>query len=198
MDKHERAESVLRLDEWALSEILPVYNEATKSYTPTVDDPIIVSIDFETLCRFAQGTYPGSHWMRGTPYDYNPITEIGWTIFDTRELAKKTTPPGDRAVNLHRQMNASHYIINEFRGHFGRNCNLKWSHETEPYNFAYGTSQYLASEDIATILTRRFENVLKTRNLTKHERTNKIPGNMVFLAWDVHLEMDALDRLDLD
>ncbi|KAL4722761.1 hypothetical protein ACLX1H_009999 [Fusarium chlamydosporum] len=100
MDKHERAESVLRLDEWALSKILPVYNEATKSYTPTVDDPIIVSIDFETLCRFAQGTYPESHWMRGTPYDYNPITEIGWTIFDTRELAKKTTPPGDSAFSL--------------------------------------------------------------------------------------------------
>ncbi|KAL5609047.1 hypothetical protein FOVSG1_003728 [Fusarium oxysporum f. sp. vasinfectum] len=32
---------------------------------------------------------------------------------------KPYPPPGDRAFDLQKKMTASHYIINEFRGHFG-------------------------------------------------------------------------------
>jgi hypothetical protein len=157
-------------------------------------------LDFETLCWSTEAKYPEAHYMAGQSYDYKPITEIGWTMLDTRELVKNAVAPGDRASDIFKQMSASHYIINEFRGHCGRNCtnNNSWVHETEPYNFAFSKSQYINTADITRILTTRFENALKPRNLTKHERDNKIPRNIVFLAWDAHLELKALDRLGLD
>lgn len=77
-------------------------------------------------------------------------------------------------------MSSSHYIINGFRGQFGRNCE-PW-HETEPYNFAYGKSKYISTEDTPRTMNRRLAQVMKPRNLTKREKDENIPRNIVFLT----------------
>ena len=86
--------------ETTVSEILPSYDAATGSYSVPRDEPVFVSIDFETPCWFATGTYPENHPMNGL-YKYNPITEICWTILDTRDFTKLKTPPGDRAFYIY-------------------------------------------------------------------------------------------------
>lgn len=100
---------------------------------------------------------------------------MGWTWFDTRPMvessikeAKQYPPPGDRASNLFYKMHPSHYIINEFRGHFGGNCGKY--HVTEPYSFEFGPSQYIDSDQLAPTLESLFKNSLKSRERTKHER----------------------------
>ena len=95
-------ELVPPISERTVSEILPSYDATTGSYSVPCDEPVIVSIDFESLCWFATGTYPESHPMNG-PYKYNPITEIGWTILDTRDFTKLKTPRGDRAFYIYIQ-----------------------------------------------------------------------------------------------
>ncbi|KAJ4025334.1 hypothetical protein NW752_002802 [Fusarium irregulare] len=177
-------------------DLLPSYDEASGSYSLPSDEPIIISIDFEDLCWSAMGTYPQNHPHRGDTYTYRPITEIGWTTLDTRDFNKLKTPPGDRAVDVLKTMSSSHYIINEFRGHFGRNCE-PW-HETEPYNFAFGKSKYISTDDIPRIVKKRLEQVMKPRNLTKREKDEKIPRNIVFLTWDPQLEIRTLERFGLE
>jgi hypothetical protein len=51
-------ELVPPISETTVSEILPSYDPATGSYTLPRDEPVIVSIDFESLCWFATGTCP--------------------------------------------------------------------------------------------------------------------------------------------
>ncbi|KAJ4136166.1 hypothetical protein NW768_003774 [Fusarium equiseti] len=188
-------ELVPPISETTVSEILPFYDPATGSYTVPRDEPVLVSIDFESLCWFATGTYPENHPMNGL-YKYSPITEIGWTLLDTRDFTKLKTPPGDRAVDIFKTMKSSHYIINEFRGHFDGKCGNY--HETEPYNFAFGKSKYIPTEDIPKILIKRLEQVMKPRNLTKRERDENIPRNIVFLTWAPDLEICTLERFGLD
>ncbi|EWG43187.1 hypothetical protein FVEG_15536 [Fusarium verticillioides 7600] len=110
--------------------------------------------------------------------------------------AKPYPPPGDRASNLFYKMHPSHYIINEFRGHFGGNCGA-W-HTTEPYSFVFGPSQYINSDQLAPTLESLLTNLLKSRERTAYEKANKIDRNIVFLTWDPTLELDTLARLGLD
>ncbi|KAF5621573.1 uncharacterized protein FTJAE_11206 [Fusarium tjaetaba] len=92
-------------------------------------------------------------------------------------------------------MHPSHYIINEFRGHFGGNCEA-W-HTTEPYSFVFGPSQYIDSDQLAPTLESPLANLLKSRERTAYEKANKIDRNIVFLTWDSTLELDTLARLGL-
>ncbi|RKL41735.1 hypothetical protein BFJ72_g5075 [Fusarium proliferatum] len=160
--------------------------------------PIFISIDSEDLCWFATGEY-----ANGTQYSYKPTTELGWTWFDTRpmvesylEETKPYTSPGDRGSNLFYKMHPSHYIINEFRGHFGGNCGA--FHVTEPYSFVFGPSQYIDSDQLAPTLESLLANSLKSRERTAYEKANKIDRNIVFLTWDSELEENTLARLGLD
>ncbi|KAJ0157717.1 Uncharacterized protein HZ326_0118 [Fusarium oxysporum f. sp. albedinis] len=84
------------------------------------------------------------------------------------------------------KMTASHYIINEFRGHLGDDCTRtkKWDHITEPYSFVFGTTQYIYSPHLVSTLKRLFQDTLKPRERTAHEIVNKLERNVVFLAWD--------------
>jgi hypothetical protein len=110
--------------------------------------------------------------------------------------AKPYPPPGDRASNLFYKMHPSHYVINEFRGHFGGNCG-GW-HVTEPHSFVFGPSQYINSDQLAPTLESLLTNLLKSRERTAYEKANKIDRNIVFLTWDPKLELDTLARLGLD
>jgi len=184
------------MSEQTVSDLLPSYDEASGSYSLPIDEPVIISIDFEDLYWFAMGTYPQNHPRAGRTYTYKPITEIGWTVLDTRDFAKLRTRPGDRAVDIFITMSSSHYIFNEFRGHFGRKCE-PW-HETEPDNFAYRKSKYISTEDIPKILNKRLVQAMEPRNLTQREKDEKIPRNIVFLTWDPNLEISTLDRFGLD
>lgn len=80
--------------------------------------------------------------------------------------------------------------------HFGGNCGPY--HETEPYNFAYGKSKYISTEDIPKILNTRLEQVMRPWNRTQRERDENIPRNIVFLTWAPELEMCTLERFGLD
>ncbi|KAF5593328.1 hypothetical protein FPCIR_5333 [Fusarium pseudocircinatum] len=149
-------------------------------------EPILVSIDFEDLCWFLTGKYAS-----GSQYYYKPITEVGWTWLDTRTMVassvageKPYPPPGDRGFNLRAKMKAQHFIINEFRGHFG-------ALYLEQPNTSIRTI-------LVSTLERQLHHLLKSRERTAYEKANKIDRNVVFLTWDSTLEEDTLARLGLD
>lgn len=95
------------------------------------------------------------------------------------EETKPYPSPGDRGSNLFTKMHPSHFIINEYRGHFGGNCGKY--HVTEPYSFAFGPSQYIDSDQLAPTIESLFKNSLKSRERAKHERKKQDRSAHCFL-----------------
>ncbi|KAF4963292.1 hypothetical protein FSARC_8694 [Fusarium sarcochroum] len=156
----------------------------------------LVALKINELCRALSGVYPEEHRMKGQKYHYKPITEIGWSILDTRKIVSRNTPPGDRGRNLFKRAESLHYIMNEFRGHFDSNCCNPWD-TPEPYTFAYGKSGYIGMDEVERQLTRMFKNV-RTHNRTQQEKKNRLYRKLIFIAWDPRVEDTALARMGLD
>ncbi|KAJ4255481.1 hypothetical protein NW762_009476 [Fusarium torreyae] len=122
--------------------------------------------------------------------------ESCWAVIDNRKITQLRFPPGDRAQDLHKEMGTNHYIINEFRGHYGSNCNYSW-HTPGSYNFAFGRSRYIDSKGIVMYLTNALEE-LRMRNRTKDDKDNGTLRKLCFITWDSHPEERTLARLGLD
>ncbi|KAF4449830.1 hypothetical protein F53441_7025 [Fusarium austroafricanum] len=165
-------------------------------YDSPIAEPIFIALKINELCKILPGVYPEDHPMKGQVYYYKPITEFGWTFIDTRDLAVLSTPPGDRGRILQRHGKVRHYIINEFRGHFGSNC-CNACDTSDPYSFAYGTSRYVWMNDVKQQLERMF-GTSRGHNRTPYEKANKIYRNIFFITWDPQVEESALDRMGID
>ncbi|KAM0561822.1 hypothetical protein ACHAPJ_002993 [Fusarium lateritium] len=166
------------------------------NYKPPATEPIFVALKFNELCKALSGVYPEEHRMKGQNYHYKPITEIGWSILDTRKITDQSKPPGDRGQNLSKQAFSLHYIISEFRGHSESNCCNPWD-TPEPYTFAYGKSGYIGMNEVERELTRTFNHV-RVQNRTQLEKKNGTYRKLLFIAWDPRVEETALVRMGLD
>ncbi|CAM1503042.1 Fc.00g078180.m01.CDS01 [Cosmosporella sp. VM-42] len=171
--------------------ILPTFNHQTQTYDSfTAVEPIIVGVDFEDLCMAKVGETDS-----GRQYRYKPITEAGWSFLDVRALRQKGKAPGDRGNELFRQIKTRHFLVDEYRGHWGHHCTAHW-HKTSPYLFGFGSSQIIKTDALPHNLNQAFLQLCK-QNRTKEEIVNKKLRQIIFLTWDSQLEENTVARLGL-
>ncbi|KAF4963288.1 hypothetical protein FSARC_8690 [Fusarium sarcochroum] len=133
---------------------------------------------------------------QGVEFYDHPLQASDAERFDALRLSKLfplKASPGDRAKDLHEKIECKHYIMNEFRGHSDCNCCYPW-HTTGRYNFAFGKSGYINTNDVAMYLTAALQEV-RMINRTKNERDNGTLRKVCFITWDSRSEEETLARL---
>ncbi|KAH6893071.1 hypothetical protein B0T10DRAFT_591963 [Thelonectria olida] len=154
---------------------------------------ILVALDFEELCMTKLGRFAD-----GREHRFKPLTEIGLSYLDMRDVIKgrgQNISPGDRGSSWFRLMTPIHYIVEEYRGHWGHLCQADWLH-TESYLFAFGKSRMVRESHIAHRMQRIFES-LQRRNRTPEEVRHKTPRDIIFLVFDAAPVETTLSRLGL-
>lgn len=132
------------------SSYLPVQDPADPSRILVPKEEVIfVAIDFENLCKVRIMTKDD-----GTTYRYKPLTEAGLAYLDTREVMIKfhtreimakngkglALTLSDRGIGIFPIMKKIHFVVEEFKTHWGDNCRESWE-ETTPYAFGFGQIQ---------------------------------------------------------
>ncbi|KPM38837.1 hypothetical protein AK830_g7744 [Neonectria ditissima] len=154
---------------------------------------LIISLDFEQLCRSKVGRYAD-----GREYSFKPLTEVGISCLDMRDVIRgrgRKTHPGDRGSSWFRFMTPLHYMIDEYKDHWGHICQSDWLH-AEPYHFAFGTTKAVPERCIANRLQNLFISFQK-RNRTAREIKENEVRQILFLTFDSTLAEKTLSRLGL-
>ncbi|EEU44496.1 uncharacterized protein NECHADRAFT_85103 [Fusarium vanettenii 77-13-4] len=178
-----------------LDNVLPVIdprNSFRFNKRPTTDY-VLVALDFEHLCKTKIGRYAD-----GTRYRYNPLTEAGVAYLDMRNVLYKKgrwTMPGDRGHSWFKLMTPLHYIVEEYKGHWGHLCKSDWLH-VEPYMFAFGKSKIVKEGELGYRLYRLFMGLRKMNRRRDEIRHNRL-REIIFLTFDSSPVENTLSRLGL-
>ncbi|KAF4977686.1 hypothetical protein FZEAL_5826 [Fusarium zealandicum] len=178
-----------------LNRILPVLQAQSSSKRAKEQKPdyVLVALDFEHLCMNKTGRYAD-----GTQYRYHPITEAGVAYLDVRDIMYKRgrrAIPGDRGSSWFKLMTPLHYIVEEYKDHWGHLCRSDWLH-VEPYLFAFGKSKMVKEADLAYRLYRFFL-ALGRLNRRKDEIEHDRLRQVIFLTFDSKPVENSLSRLGL-
>ncbi|RSL38966.1 hypothetical protein CEP53_014428 [Fusarium sp. AF-6] len=169
--------------------VLPQFNEKSQAFMPVKHEYVIVALDFRDLCRWK---ITHNH-LGQQDYSYKPITEAGWAYIDARNIIRKGITPGDRGQKLQTLMEQHHWIVEEFRGHWGQTCPDK-EHKPAPYSFAFGKSELVPESKLGHRLNNVFMYLCKLNRTAEEKEQGKL-RKVVFLAWDSRLVEMTIKRL---
>ncbi|KAF5012985.1 hypothetical protein FDECE_992 [Fusarium decemcellulare] len=178
-----------------LDQVLPTLDPVNPSrfIKAPQTDYVLVALDFEHLCMTKIGRYAD-----GTQYRYHPLTEAGIAYLDMRNIMYKRgrgMMPGDRGSSWFRLMTPLHYILEEYKDHWGHLCRSDWLH-VEPYLFAFGKSKVVREKELVNSLRGLFTS-LRRMNRWKEEIKHNQPRELIFLTFDSTLVENTLSRLRL-
>ena len=150
-------------------------------------DTLVVSFDLETICL--------SKLVPGTEYRFDPISEVGMSVFDFRSC--QDLSPGDRGINWVPKIHSRHFVVKEYQDHNRHNCyGHKW-HKVQPHDFAFGSSKFVEEADIDKVISTTFHS-FRLRGRTPAEIKSRQYRDVILLTWDSRLEEASMKRLKVD
>ncbi|KAM0434477.1 hypothetical protein ACHAPT_003573 [Fusarium lateritium] len=171
--------------------VLPSFDEKSQKFKPIENECILSALDFRDLCRWKIAL----NYLGQQDHSYKPVTEAGWAYIDVRNILNKGTHPGDRGQNLQAIMEQHHWIVEEFRGHWGETCHAR-EHKPAPYTFAFGKSLLVTESKLAHRLNNIFLYLTKLGRTAEEKSQGKL-RKIVFLTWDSRLAEMTIERLGL-
>ncbi|KAI8720875.1 hypothetical protein NCS52_00533600 [Fusarium sp. LHS14.1] len=172
--------------------VLPQFDEKSHTFIPAEQDCIIVALDFRDLCRWKIAL----NHLGQQNHSYKPITEAGWAYIDAKNILRKGIAPGDRGQKLQTLMEQHHWLVEEFRGHWGETCHDR-EHKPAPYSFAFGKSELVPESKLGHRLNNVFMYLCKLNRTAEEKEHNKL-RKVVFLTWDSRLVEMTIERLGLN
>ncbi|KAI1435515.1 hypothetical protein GGR50DRAFT_694048 [Xylaria sp. CBS 124048] len=124
-------------------------------------------------------------------YDNRIVTEVGFTIFDTRDRWLGTKPQanntkgcialGDRGRNLVRLYDSQHYIVADTADHHSGTC-ASGRHQEKPYDFCYKKSKSIQRKELAKTLELAYSWAAK-KGLSDADVKLGVRRSVVLLSW---------------
>ncbi|RSL86114.1 hypothetical protein CEP52_015908 [Fusarium oligoseptatum] len=133
------------------------------------------------------------------PVEHDKITATNQSRkLDGRTLTPETSsarepPQGTAGKKLQTLMEQHHWIVEEFRGHWGQTCPDK-EHKPAPYSFAFGKSELVPESKLGHRLNNVFMYLCKLNRTAEEKEQGKL-RKVVFLTWDSRLVEMTIQRL---